>query len=45
VISKKTFGELYLKTMEKERLIKESGYNLITIWEDDWNKYKKANNG
>ena len=29
---KKTFGELYQKTLEKERLIKSAGYNLITKW-------------
>ena len=29
---KKTFGELYQKTLEKEKLIKYAGYNLITKW-------------
>lgn len=27
-----TFGELYQKTINREDLIKRSGYNLITIW-------------
>lgn len=38
---KKTYGELYNKTIEKEILIKAAGYNLITIWESDWNKYNE----
>jgi hypothetical protein len=37
----KTFGELYRKTLEKEALIKQAGYNLITIWESDWNAMRK----
>ena len=36
-INKKTYGELYKLTAEKEKLIKNAGYNLITIWESDWN--------
>ena len=32
-INKKTYGELYNKTLEREKLIKDAGYNLITIWE------------
>lgn len=35
--NKKTFGELYKKTLEREDLIKKAGYNLVTIWESDWN--------
>lgn len=35
------FGELYKKTLEKENLIKELGYNLIVIWESDWDKICK----
>jgi len=34
--NKKTFGELYDKTLKKEKLIKSAGYNLITIWENDY---------
>ena len=33
-----SFGELYQKTLEKENYIKNLGFNLITIWESDWNK-------
>lgn len=33
----KSMGELYQKTIEREHLIKSLGYNLITIWESDFN--------
>ena len=36
VITKKSFGELYNKTLERENKIKELGYNLIVMWENDW---------
>jgi hypothetical protein len=35
-INKKTFGECYRKTMEKEKAIKDAGYNLISIWESEF---------
>lgn len=35
-MSKKTFGDLYAKTIAREVLMKQSGYNLITIWESDF---------
>jgi hypothetical protein len=34
--NKKTFGELYNDTMKREQLIKNAGYNLISIWEQDY---------
>ena len=37
-----TFGELYEKTMQKEKTIKELGYNLVVMWESDWNKINKS---
>lgn len=37
-VVKKTFEELYLKTINKERLLKEAGYNVISIWEFDFDK-------
>lgn len=40
-ISKKSFGELYKKTKEKEFLIKSAGFKLITIWECDWDELVK----
>jgi hypothetical protein len=39
--AKKTYGELYKNTLQKEKLIKEGGYQLITIWESDFNKQLK----
>jgi len=35
-INKKTYGELYNKTLEREKLIKDTGYNLIIMWENDF---------
>ena len=32
VVKTKTFGELYQNTLEKEKLIKQIGYNLIVKW-------------
>lgn len=39
--SKETLGELYQKTMEREKLIKQAGYNIVSIWEYDWKKDHK----
>jgi hypothetical protein len=36
-----TFGELYEKTIEREKQIKDMGFNLIVIWENDWKKLNK----
>jgi rubrerythrin len=36
-----TFGELYRKTQEKRRAILDAGYNLVEIWESDWNNSRK----
>ena len=40
-ISKISFGELYERTKKREQLITESGYNLVVMWEDEWNKINK----
>lgn len=32
------YGDLYLKTKEKESNIKKSGYQIISIWENDFKK-------
>ena len=37
-----TFGELYEKTILKSNFIKDNGYNLIEIWENDWKKFIKS---
>jgi len=41
-VSHKTYGELYQKTMDREKIIKGAGYNLITIWESDFKKVNKV---
>lgn len=40
-LNKKTFGELYNETIKRENIIKNAGYNLITIWESDYYKIIK----
>jgi len=37
-IAKKTFGELYDRTIEREKFLQEKGFKLVTIWENDFNK-------
>ena len=34
---KKTYGELYKKTINREKEIKLNGFNLVRIWEHEWN--------
>lgn len=41
VMSKKTFGNLYDKTIERQKHIINAGYKLICIWENKYNTYKK----
>ena len=36
----KMLEERYNKTLEREKFIREQGYNLIVIWECEWNKKK-----
>ena len=31
------YGELYERTLQREQEIKTLGYNLIVMWEYDWN--------
>lgn len=40
-----TYGELYQKTTEREKIIKENGYQLVAIWESDWDQLKKSLKG
>ena len=37
-----TFGELYQKTLEREQIIREMGFNLVVMWESDWNKINNS---
>ena len=36
-VNKKSFGDLYKKTMNRLRLLEKSGYKVIHIWENDFN--------
>lgn len=33
-----TYGELYDNTIKRENIIRDAGYNIISIWENDWKK-------
>ena len=35
---KKTFGELYKITINKEKQLKKLGFKIVSIWESDWDK-------
>lgn len=37
-----TAGELYEKTMQKEFAITSRGFNLVTMWESDWDKIERS---
>ena len=37
-IRKLTFGSLYENTLQREISLKNDGYQIISIWEYDWNK-------
>tara|TARA_B100000424_G_scaffold232127_1_gene194730 strand:+ start:235 stop:1836 length:1602 start_codon:yes stop_codon:yes gene_type:complete len=41
-VTKTTYGELYQKTLEKQRFCEESGYNYISIWESEWFRFKNS---
>ena len=36
------YGDLYQKTLKREQLIKDLGYNLVVMWEYDWTKINKS---
>ena len=35
-VNKKTYGELYQKTLERDQKIRDLGYNLVVMWEHEW---------
>jgi hypothetical protein len=41
-ITKKTYGELYQKTLRREKRIRDLGYNYVIIWEKDWKNLLKS---
>ena len=40
-VRKLSFGELYSITMEREKILKDNGYKVISIWESDFKKQLK----
>ncbi len=38
------YKELYNKTLAKLDFLKKSGYNVVSIWENDYNKNKESMN-
>jgi len=40
-MSNKKYGDLYIKTIKRDELIISKGYNLVTIWENDYRKNEK----
>ena len=31
-----SFGELYLRTLQRESILKSAGYNVVSVWERDY---------
>jgi len=40
-ISKIAFGTLYNQTIEKQKILRSLGYNVVSIWESDFVKYQQ----
>jgi hypothetical protein len=38
LVIKKTFGQLYIKTIERINELEKCGYKVVFIWESDWKK-------
>ena len=36
--TKKTYGELYQSTLIREKMLRDAGYTVISIWESDFDK-------
>ena len=37
----KSFGKLYQNTIKRENIIRQLGYNLVVMWENDWDNLNK----
>ena len=37
-ITKKRYGDLYNQTVKRENIIKSMGYNMVVLWECEWNR-------
>ena len=42
LISKKSYGELYQRTLKKQRFCEECGFNYTYIWESEWMRGRNA---
>ena len=38
----KTYRELHEKTIKREQEIRDMGFNLVVMWESDWNKINNS---
>ena len=38
-IRKIKYGEIYAETIERENILKNMGYNVVSIWESEFNEY------
>jgi hypothetical protein len=41
-VNKKTYYELYETTLKRDKKIKELGYNLVIMWENQWDKINNS---
>lgn len=41
-VSKKTFGQLYKQTVERESKLKVMGFTVVFIWESDWKRFVQS---
>lgn len=44
ILLKDSFSELYNRTIKREKFLKQKGFNLISIWEQDFIKSKQNKN-
>ena len=42
LVTKKTYYELYENTLKRDKKIKELGYNLVIMWENQWDKINNS---
>lgn len=41
-VNKKSYSELYETTLKRDKKIKELGYNLVIMWENQWDKINNS---
>jgi hypothetical protein len=41
-VMNKSFGELYDRTIERERIFRNAGFKVISIWENEWKNIKAS---